>query len=58
MGYFETFSEFVRMGRHGVYVWSVYGIAVVIIASHLVSLAVQKRRVLQEFRKMKKRGVL
>lgn len=58
MGYFETFAEFVRMGRHGVYVWSVYGIAVVIIASHLVSLAVQKRRVLQEFRKMKKRGVL
>ena len=29
MFYFETFSDFLAMGRHGFYVWSAYGIALV-----------------------------
>ncbi|MFC3853297.1 heme exporter protein CcmD [Salinispirillum marinum] len=58
MGQFETFADFVRMGRHGIYVWSVYGITLVVIAGHLISLRLQKRRLLREYRKMKKRGAV
>lgn len=36
---FESFSEFLAMGRHGVYVWSSFGIAV----SCFVALAIEDR---------------
>lgn len=34
---FDSFSEFLQMGRHGVYVWSTYGIS----AFFLVAIALQ-----------------
>lgn len=58
MGYFDSFSEFIRMGDHGVYVWSVYAITLAVILGHWVALRQQKQRVLRELRKMKKRGNL
>lgn len=35
--YFETLAEFIQMGRHGVYVWSAYGISLVLIGVNLWS---------------------
>lgn len=58
MGYFDSFSEFVRMGNHGVFVWSVYGITVLVILAHWLGLRQQGKRVRQELLKMKKRGNL
>lgn len=26
---FDSFSDFIQMGRHGIYVWSTYGISAV-----------------------------
>lgn len=56
MGHFDSFFEFVQMGSHGVFVWSVYGITIAVIVGHWVALRQQKQRVLRELRKMKKRG--
>lgn len=41
---FESFQEFLRMGQHGPYVWSAYGIASVLIVSNvLLALRDQKQ---------------
>ncbi len=58
MGYFDSFSEFVRMGNHGVFVWSVYGITVLTILGHWFGLRLQKQRVVRELQRMQKRGHL
>lgn len=31
MFYFDSFADFIAMGRHGGYVWSAYGIALAIL---------------------------
>jgi heme exporter protein D len=28
---FESFSDFIQMGKHGLYVWSTYGFSLVVI---------------------------
>lgn len=33
--HFESFAEFIQMGRHGVYVWSAYGISAALIVVNL-----------------------
>lgn len=33
--YFETFADFIQMGRHGAYVWSAYGISAALIVVNL-----------------------
>ncbi|MDX1804975.1 MAG: heme exporter protein CcmD [Alcanivorax sp.] len=34
--YFHSFSDFLAMGRHGVYVWSAYGISALLIIANMV----------------------
>ncbi|MCH8551390.1 MAG: heme exporter protein CcmD [Natronospirillum sp.] len=58
MGYFDSFSDFIRMGNHGVFVWSVYGITVFTILGHWLGLRLQKRRLVTEMQRLKKRGQL
>lgn len=58
MGYFDNFSDFIRMGNHGVFVWSVYGITILTILSHWLGLRLQKRRVVREMQRLQKRGQL
>ncbi len=33
--YFDSFAEFIQMGKHGVYVWSAYGISALLICVNL-----------------------
>lgn len=58
MGYFDSFADFVRMGNHGVFVWSVYAITVLTILGHWLGLRLQRRRVINELQRLKKRGHL
>lgn len=46
--YFESFADFVAMGRHGAYVWSAYGCALVIVVAHVVAARRLRRRALRE----------
>ena len=45
---FESFSEFLAMGKHGVYVWSCYGITLAVLALNVALPVLARRRYLQE----------
>jgi heme exporter protein D len=41
---FASFSDFLQMGQHGVYVWSTYGATLVIIVANVVAVIQRRRR--------------
>lgn len=45
---FTSFAEFVAMGNHALYVWSAYGISLVVLALNVGGPLLAKRRYLQE----------
>lgn len=45
---FESFSDFLAMGKHGVYVWSCYGITLAVLALNVALPVLARRRYLQE----------
>jgi heme exporter protein D len=52
---FESFSDFVAMGRHGLYVWSAYGICLGVLAINVLAPVFARRRYLQqEARRMRR----
>ncbi|GAB3468628.1 heme exporter protein CcmD [Azotobacter salinestris] len=45
---FSSFAEFVAMGNHGLYVWSAYGISLVVLVINVAGPLLARRRYLQE----------
>ena len=45
---FASVAEFVAMGNHGLYVWSAYGISLLVLAINLVLPILARRRYLQD----------
>ena len=45
---FESFSDFLAMGRHGLFVWSAYGIALLVLIVNVASPLLARRRYLQQ----------
>jgi heme exporter protein D len=45
---FASFSEFVAMGNHGLYVWTSYGISLAVILLNVAQPLLARRRYLQE----------
>lgn len=43
---FDSFGDFLRMGGYAQYVWSAYGITVVVLVTNVVQALLMKRRVL------------
>jgi heme exporter protein D len=43
MGYFASFSDFLHMGGHGLYVWMSYGLTVTIFIWNIVMVLLKKR---------------
>ncbi|WP_421855140.1 heme exporter protein CcmD [Marinomonas sp.] len=48
---FNSFSEFLMMGTHGVYVWSVYGFSALALAWLVWSTLVTRRKTRDRLRK-------
>ena len=46
--YFESFADFIAMGKHGAFVWSAYGISLLVLAINVALPILGKRRYLQE----------
>ena len=46
--YFESFAEFLAMGKHGPYVWSAYGITLAVLALNVVLPILARRRYLKD----------
>ena len=45
---FESFSDFIAMGGHGLYVWLSYAIALVVLVVNVVNPLVHKRQIFTE----------
>ncbi|WP_028694503.1 heme exporter protein CcmD [Pseudomonas cremoricolorata] len=45
---FASFSEFFAMGQHGLYVWSAYGVCLLVLAVNVAAPVLARRRYLQE----------
>ena len=45
---FASFGDFLAMGHHGLYVWSAYGICLLVLAINVAAPVLSKRRYLQE----------
>jgi heme exporter protein D len=45
---FSSFAEFLAMGTHGAYVWSAYGISLLVLALNVVLPILARRRYLQD----------
>ncbi len=45
---FNSFAEFMAMGKHGFYVWLSYGLTAVVVAWNVVQPMLRRRRLLKE----------
>ncbi|MGB1222119.1 MAG: heme exporter protein CcmD [Alcanivoracaceae bacterium] len=54
--YFESFEAFLQMGRHGAYVWSAYGLSLLLIVASLVSAVREERAARQTVRRLRQRA--
>lgn len=45
---FSSFSEFITMGNHGLYVWTAYGISLAVLLLNVALPMLARRRYLQE----------
>jgi len=55
---FETFGDFLAMGKHGLYVWSAYGICFTVLAINVLAPVVARRRYLQqEARRLRRESI-
>ncbi|MAI42216.1 MAG: heme exporter protein CcmD [Candidatus Azotimanducaceae bacterium] len=50
---FKGFNDFILMGGHGLYVWSAYGFALLVIGYTLIRLAMDRRKVIELNKKRK-----
>lgn len=53
MMYWQSFSEFLAMDGHGIYVWSVFFLSVLLVVVELLSLAQLKQKTLKRFRRIR-----
>jgi len=52
---FDSFSDFLTMGKHGLYVWAAYGICLAVLAINVVApLAARRRYLEQEARRLRR----
>ncbi|MBD2837590.1 heme exporter protein CcmD [Metapseudomonas lalkuanensis] len=45
---FSSFTDFLAMGNHGLYVWTAYGISLVVLAINVAMPLIARRRYLQD----------
>lgn len=53
MMYWQSFSEFLAMDGHGIYVWSVLILAVLLVWVELFSLVQLKEKTIKRFRRIR-----
>lgn len=52
---FESFAEFVAMGKHGVYVWSCYAVFFVIVVINVMAPIVRRRQLISRLQRNERR---
>lgn len=56
--YFDSFADFIEMGRHGFYVWTAYGVSAALVVANLVVMLRRHRRVRLDIRRGMRREQL
>ena len=51
---FETFADFMAMGKHGPYVWSAYGITLLVVVANILAPIIRRKGLLQEIKRKAK----
>ena len=49
---FETFGDFIAMGTHGPYVWSVYGLSAILLVGVITQTIVAKKNQIKRLQKI------
>ena len=52
---FDSWSEFISMGGHGLYVWLAYGSALIVIILNVIGVRVARRRFFRQARALQRR---
>lgn len=52
---FETFSDFIAMGGHGLYVWLCYGAGLIVLAGNLLGAKQARSRLLKDLMQKQRR---
>ena len=53
--FFDSFSDFIAMGGHGLYVWLAYGIALVVVSFNVLSPILLKQKFMADYQRRLKR---
>lgn len=48
---FESFADFIAMGKHGAFVWSAYGISLLVIAANIIAIVQRKKTLLNQIKR-------
>lgn len=46
--FFETFADFLAMGKHGFYVWLCYGITALVIVANILAPMRQRKKLIEQ----------
>ena len=53
--FFDSFSDFIQMGGHGVFVWISYGIAALIVAQNFITPMLTRKKVIKDIERQQRR---
>ena len=52
---FETFADFMAMGKHAPYVWSAYGITLLVVVANILAPIIRRKGLVEEIKRKAKR---
>jgi len=53
--FFDSFSDFLAMGRHGLYVWLCYGIFFVVLVANILAPVMKRKKLIQQQSRLHRR---
>jgi heme exporter protein D len=53
--FFDSFTEFLAMGKHGLYVWLCYGITALVIVANVIAPMRQRKKLIDQQTRLQRR---
>ena len=53
--FFDSFAEFLVMGKHGFYVWLCYGITALVIITNILEPIRQRKKLIEQHKRLQRR---
>jgi heme exporter protein D len=53
--FFDSFAEFLAMGKHGFYVWLCYGITALVIIGNIIAPIRQRKKLIEQQARLQRR---